>query len=105
MPFDLSQKIVNRAGQEVVYPKYGRNVQHDVLSLITEALWEAGGNDLKTAVKMGVCADRLQQSEDRATVELSDDDMSLVRQALQIVKYPPYLAVSISAAIPKLIEG
>ncbi len=103
MPFDLSTKIVNSSGQDVMYPKDGKMVQHDVLSAIAQALWEAG-SDLKTAVKMGVCADRLQRSADRAAVDVGDDDVSLIRQALEVVKYPAYLAVPISAAIPKLIE-
>lgn len=105
MSFDLSHKIVNRGGQDVVYPRDGKMVQHDVLSLITEALWEAPGSDLKLAVKMGVCADRLQRSEDRAATDVTDDDVSLIRQALQVVKYPAYLAVPITTAIPKLLEG
>lgn len=105
MPFDLSKKIVNSSGQDTVYPKNGKMVQHDVLSLITDALWNAVGNDLKTSVKMGVVADRLERSGDRADVDVSDDDVSLIRQALQVVKYPPYLVVPISVAIPKLIEG
>lgn len=105
MPFNLSKKIVNTSGQETVYPKDGKMVQHDVLSLITDALWNAGGNDLKIAVKMGVVADRLGRSEDHAAVEVNDDDVSLIRQALNVVKYPPYLVVPISVAIPTLLEG
>ena len=35
MLFDLSKKIVNPNGQETVYPKNGKMVQHDVLSLAT----------------------------------------------------------------------
>lgn len=104
MQFDLSKKIVNRAGQDVVYPSGGKNVQHDVGSLITEALWEAGGSDLRTAVKMGVLADRLQRSPDRAAVEISDGDLQLIGAALNVVRYPAYLAAQILEAVPKLGE-
>ncbi len=101
--YNLTKKITNRAGQQTTYRVGDQQKEHDTLSLIVEGLWESGGGNIKATVRFGVLADRLNRSEDKGSVELSDVDLNVIKDS-NVSRLPAFLLAPVIEAIPELAE-
>jgi hypothetical protein len=80
--FDLSAQVIGANGMKLVVGTGPEAKPLTLLGLAIQCLWENSG-DLKTRIKRGIKAKRLEEAKDASQVELSDDDVAEIAAAME----------------------